>query len=193
MSSSKVASEESTSCFVAMALVGVFAIGAAVLLWQVSTVLAVLASLLLWPSIGWVVAVTATRLRFGRTVSLRGTFGLLAGTILKTAYLLCLTGLAVLLSASAVAFTFAVIFGIVGTKSVEHVPWLVPLAASAIVLLCMAFTVRNLLWPLVREFWGVDTGECDWLTARNQFLFDSNRVRHREHFPNRVSAADQTP
>lgn len=169
------ASDASTSCFVAMAVVGMLAIGAAVLLWQVSVALAVMTSLLLWPSLGWIAAVTATRVRFGRAMSLRLMFSLLVATVLRLGFLLLLSALSFLLALGAVAATFLLTFAVTGTEPLEGVEWLVPLAASSILLLIMAFAARHILWPLVREFWGVDTGEWCFRTDRPRFLFDELR------------------
>jgi len=185
-------SEESTSCFVAIAVVGVLTIGVAVFLWPVNRTLAVSLSLLVWPTIGWVVAVLANRLRFGRRLSLSLTLSLLAATSLKVAFLLFLIGLALFLSFLAVVIVFSIVFGIVGTQSIEQVPWLVPLAASSIVLLCMIFTARNVLWPLVREFWGVDTGECEWQMHRD-YLFDAHRIRHLDRYTKQAQSTRQAP
>jgi hypothetical protein len=167
--------EASTRCFVAIAVVGMIGIGVAVLFWPVSATIAVLLSLLVWPTIGWVAAVLAARVRFGRTLSLRLALSLLAATILKVAFLLFLTVFALCLSLFAVALVFSILFGILGTESVENFPWIVPLAASSIVLLSMIFAGRNVLWPLVREFWGVDTGEWYYRTDRPRFVFDELR------------------
>ena len=103
---------------------------------------------------------------------------------LFVAFLLFLTSFALFLSFFAASFVFVIIFGIFGLESVEKVSWIVPLAASSIVLLSMIFTGRNVLWPLVREFWGVDTGEWYFRTDRPRILFDELRgVREGEAPP----------
>ena len=181
--------ETSTSCFVVMSVVGVFAVGIAALLWRVSPALAALLTLLAWPSIGWVVAVAATRMRFGRTMSLQITLGLLVATFFRATFLLFLTGLALLFGIMAFAIVSSIIFGAVGLDSVEDVPWLVPLSASAVALLALAYTGHHVLWPLVREFWGVDTGECEWQTSRND-CFDAHRARQLDRFANQTGRAD---
>lgn len=181
--------EASTSSFVALVVVGGLAVGVAVLLWRVSPALAALVSLLAWPSIGWVVAVTATRLRFGRTISIQSVMSLFGVTLFKVAFLFFLTSFAIFMAIVSFALASALVFGVVGTDSIKDVPWLVPLAASSVVLLALAYMVRHMLWPLVREFWGVDTGEWEWQTNRDH-LFDVHRVRQLDRNAHQTGSMD---